>query len=90
MPPTDTDNPFISVSGIPRLTSGIPFDTLLEAYYKNHSAQIQNRYETHRETRNEKQKDKILAPDFSGFSIDPILEQLSRPDEYPGYVDPRN
>jgi hypothetical protein len=52
--------------------------------------QIQNRYKTHRETRNEQQKAKILAPDFSGFSIDPILERLVRPDAYPGYVDPRN
>ena len=31
MPPTDTNNPFTNVSGIPRSTSDNPYDAMLEA-----------------------------------------------------------
>jgi vesicle-fusing ATPase len=32
----------------------------------------------------------MLAPDFPGVSIDPILLRLSDPTVEPGYVDPRH
>lgn len=53
-------------------------------------AQIQLRYDTHRKARNEQQRAKLLAPDFSGFVIDPILFQLVNPQLFPGFADPRH
>ena len=53
-------------------------------------AQIQSRYQTHRLTRNAQQKSHMLAPDFPGVNIDPILLRLENPSIEPGYVDPRN
>lgn len=53
-------------------------------------AQIQDRYSTHRTTRNAQQKTKMLAEGFPGVSIDPILLRLSDPSIEPGYVDPRH
>jgi len=53
-------------------------------------AQIQLRYDTHRKTRNEQQRAKLLAPDFSGFVIDPILFRLVNPRQFPGFADPRH
>ena len=105
MSPTDTNNAFTDLSGAVSSRSDNPYDALIEAcandsvslpLYFNKSkqliveAEIQIRYKTHRETRNEQQKAKILAPGFSGFNIDPILEKLVNPDAYPGYIDPRN
>lgn len=52
--------------------------------------EIQIRYHTHREARNEQQRTKLLASDFSGFMIDPVLEKLIDSDANPGYIDPRN
>lgn len=52
--------------------------------------QIQSRYSTHRESRNAAQKLKLLAPDFSGVMIDPILLRLEDPSIEPGFVDTRN
>ncbi|GME41275.1 RNA ligase/cyclic nucleotide phosphodiesterase [Neofusicoccum parvum] len=35
-------------------------------------------------------KEKLLAPDFAGVMVDPILLRLEDPSVEPGYVDPRN
>jgi hypothetical protein len=51
---------------------------------------MQARYATHRVTRNAQQKAKILAPDFEGLLIDPILQKLEDPTINPRYEDPRN
>ncbi|MCJ1251825.1 transport between ER and Golgi ATPase protein [Trapelia coarctata] len=53
-------------------------------------AQVQLRYDTHRKIRNEQQRAKLLAPDFSGFVIDPILFQEVTPRQFPGFTDPRH
>lgn len=53
-------------------------------------AQIQARYSTHRATRNAQQETKLLAPDFSGVTLDPILQRLYDPTIEPGYTDPRH
>ena len=53
-------------------------------------ARIQSRYEVHRQMRNNQQRAKLLAPDFSGVVIDPILEKLVYQSQHPGYVDPRH
>lgn len=44
----------------------------------------------HRESRNDQQKNKLLAPKFPGFIIDEVLHKLVNPETNPGYVDPRN
>jgi len=70
------------------------FDVLMDHDFSFHTdtiqAQIQLRYDTHRKTRNEQQRAKLLAPDFSGFVIDPILYQLVNPQLFPAFADPRH
>lgn len=51
---------------------------------------IQHFYQAHRQSRNEQQIASILDPGFPGWRIDPILQKLVDPKQYPGYVDPRN
>lgn len=52
--------------------------------------EMQTRYSTHREARNAAQKEKLLAPDFAGVMVDPILLRLENPSIEPGFVDTRN
>jgi len=51
---------------------------------------MQARYSTHRTTRNGQQKEKLLAKDFSGLIIDPILLRLEDQTIEPGFTDPRH
>lgn len=53
-------------------------------------AEIQNRYATHRETRARQQKEKLLAPDFPGVTIDTILKRIEDPTIEPGFKDWRH
>ena len=69
--------------------SSLTYNSMLEACSQD-PLQIQQRYQIHREARNEQQKAKLLSPDFSGFSIDPVLEKLLNKKANPGYFDPRN
>jgi vesicle-fusing ATPase len=55
-----------------------------------YQAQVQDRYTKHRATRNDQQKAKMLAKDFIGVNIDPILLRLTDPTIEPGYQDPRH
>lgn len=82
-------NVFADLSGTSNSTTENPYDALLEAC-KQEPKQIQLRYQTHRETRNDQQKSKLTSPDFSGFIIDEVLHKLVNPEINPGYVDPRN
>jgi hypothetical protein len=52
--------------------------------------QIQSRYTLHRTNRNAQQRAKLLSPDFAGVTPDEILAKLEKPEEYPGYEDPRH
>jgi len=52
--------------------------------------QIQERYEVHRTTRNQQQKEKILSPHFEGWVLDDVLTKLDGPRRDPHFVDPRN
>jgi vesicle-fusing ATPase len=56
-------------------------------YKKQH--QIQTRYTTHRVTRNEQQKAKILDPSFSAWTLDPILAKLDGPNKNADFADER-
>ncbi|KAH7058795.1 RNA ligase/cyclic nucleotide phosphodiesterase [Macrophomina phaseolina] len=76
-------------SGIDMTAFANPYDALIAAS-KDDPKQIQSRYSTHREARNAAQKEKLLAPDFSGVMIDPILLRLEDPSIEPGFVDTRN
>ena len=89
MSKTAEDNIFTDLSGSSTATHGNPYNSMLEACNQD-PQQIQQRYQTHRETRNEQQKAKLLSSDFVGFSIDPILEKLINKEANPGYIDPRN
>jgi len=52
--------------------------------------EVQMRYQTHRQTRNEQQKQKLLSSEFEGFNIDQTLAKLLDAPGHPGFVDPRN
>lgn len=82
-------NVFKDLSGSFKTVQGNPYDSMLDACNQN-PQQIQQRYQIHREARNSQQKAKLLSPEFSGFSIDPVLERLINKEANPGYVDPRN
>ncbi|KAJ6578228.1 RNA ligase/cyclic nucleotide phosphodiesterase, partial [Mycena capillaripes] len=66
-----------------------PYDALISAP-NDDPVRIQERYSTHRDTRNAQQKAKFLAADFAGVMPDPILQRLEDPSIEPGYVDPRH
>jgi len=66
-----------------------PYDALIEAC-ENDPKQIQERYATHRTTRNGQQRAKFLGPDFPGLILDTILQKREDPTIEPGYIDPRN
>ncbi|KAF2147528.1 uncharacterized protein K452DRAFT_314659 [Aplosporella prunicola CBS 121167] len=66
-----------------------PYDALLTVS-KNDPKQLQVHYEKHRVSRNEQQKAKLLAPEFEGVVVDPILKRLEDPTIEPGFVDPRH
>ncbi|MCJ1483808.1 transport between ER and Golgi ATPase protein [Schaereria dolodes] len=85
----DSINNFEDLSGMTPSSTDNPYDALIRAC-SNDSASIQSCYDTHRRTRNHQQRTELLAPDFSGIIIDPILEKLAQPKKYPGYVDPRH
>lgn len=53
-------------------------------------AQIQSRYQTHRSTRNAKQKAGLLSAEFSGFSLDPVLYKIVNKPQDPDSIDTRN
>ena len=51
---------------------------------------IQERYTTHRTTRNVQQKEKILDGDFKGWILDEHLVKLDGPRKDVSYIDPRH
>lgn len=77
---------FTDLSGPTTATFDNPYNAMLEGCNQD-PRQIQQRYKTHREARNEQQKAKLLSPTFTGFLIDPILDKLRHDSSY---VDPRN
>ncbi|KAF2455322.1 RNA ligase/cyclic nucleotide phosphodiesterase [Lineolata rhizophorae] len=87
--PVHTSNTFEDFSGITSSSSDNPYDALIDAS-QNDPVQIQARYSTHRSMRNAQQKAKLLAPDFDGVQIDPVLLRLSDSSVEPGYADPRH
>lgn len=52
--------------------------------------QIQARYDTHRTTRAKQQKEKLLAADFPGVTVDNILKRIEDPTDETGFEDPRH
>ncbi|KAJ5489611.1 RNA ligase/cyclic nucleotide phosphodiesterase [Penicillium diatomitis] len=66
-----------------------PFNVLINDSHDD-PTQIQARYETHRVNRNAQQREKILADDFPGWTLDTILQRLDGPAKEEGFVDPRN
>ncbi|KXT02104.1 hypothetical protein AC578_6667 [Pseudocercospora eumusae] len=66
-----------------------PYHDLIESC-NDDPMKIQDRYNTHRVNRNAQQKQKLLAKDFPGVTIDEILMKLENPDKYSDYEDPRH
>ncbi|KAI9889869.1 MAG: transport between ER and Golgi ATPase protein [Vezdaea aestivalis] len=82
-------NPITDLSGLTSKEGGNPYDALIEAS-NNAAPSVQARYETHRTTRNQQQRAKLLAQDFPGVTLDPVLRRLQFPDIEPGFVDERH
>ncbi|TVY73223.1 hypothetical protein LSUE1_G008142, partial [Lachnellula suecica] len=85
----DARNEFEDLSGVDITAYGNPYDALIEAC-QDDPANLQARYETHRSTRNDQQRAKLLSSDFSGLILDPILQKLTDPYIEPKFKDPRN
>ncbi|KAK5119246.1 hypothetical protein LTR85_007860 [Meristemomyces frigidus] len=66
-----------------------PYEGLIEACQED-PAQIQARYDTHRTNRNTQQREKLLAADFPGVTVDGILAKLEDPTIEPGFKDWRH
>ena len=89
IPPHLASNPFQDLSGIDTSKFANPYNALLEAS-ENSLQNLQERYSTHRSTRNAQQKEKLLDPTFSGVIIDPILSQIEASESSePPFEDPR-
>ncbi|MCJ1321189.1 transport between ER and Golgi ATPase protein [Xylographa vitiligo] len=82
------ENAFVDLSGVSATTDN-PYDALIAASHDN-PAEIQKRYQAHRMARNEQQRSKLLAPDFSEVSIDPILYQLENRRMFSAFRDSRH
>ncbi|MCJ1477900.1 transport between ER and Golgi ATPase protein [Lambiella insularis] len=85
--PKVSDN-YVDYSGIMPLTKN-PYDALIDASRDN-PKEIQDRYQTHRLTRNAQQRTRLLDPGFSGVSVDPVLARLLNPEEFSDFKDPRH
>ncbi|KAL8952555.1 MAG: hypothetical protein Q9222_001545 [Ikaeria aurantiellina] len=86
---TENGNVFEDLSGTTGSVSENPYDALIETC-EDKPHEIQARYAKHRETRNGLQKQKFIAKDFPGVTIDPVLHKLVNPDQYPGFKDERD
>ncbi|QKX59063.1 uncharacterized protein TRUGW13939_06193 [Talaromyces rugulosus] len=78
----------LSGAATPVSDSDNPHQPLIEAA-NNDPLQIQERYSTHRTTRNGNQKTKILDQSFAGWTLDPILAKLDGPNKDPAFIDER-
>ncbi|KAL8708397.1 MAG: hypothetical protein Q9220_006687 [cf. Caloplaca sp. 1 TL-2023] len=81
----ENGNVFEDLSGAPGSSSQNPYDALIETCGDKPA-----RYARHRDTRNGLQRQKFLATDFSGVTIDPILQKLVNSDQHPAFRDERN
>ena len=88
-PPTMAHIAIEDLSGTTTPVTSNPYDGLITAT-KGDPAQLQARYQLHRTTRNDQQKEKILGPDFDGWILDEHLVKLDGFQKDPSYVDPRH
>lgn len=87
MPDAAASYTFQDHSGVPTSSKphSNPYQDLI-THCNDDPAQVQAKYATHREKRAEQQRQKLLADDFDGMVIDPILKNLVG---WPGFEDPR-
>ncbi|KAJ5900081.1 hypothetical protein N7495_004825 [Penicillium taxi] len=93
--PISVDNPFhllINEAQNEPVSNCDPTNKEIEYSFNDFDtqSQLQNRFELHRVTRNEQQKEKILSKDFPGWTLDDVLKRLDGPAKEEGFVDPRN
>ncbi|OQU94110.1 hypothetical protein CLAIMM_00519 isoform 2 [Cladophialophora immunda] len=80
---------FEDLSGTSTPVTANPFDGLINASHGDPKL-IQERYSTHRTTRNAQQREKILSDDFKGWILDEHLVKLDGPRKDISYIDPRH
>ncbi|KIW77463.1 hypothetical protein Z517_09909 [Fonsecaea pedrosoi CBS 271.37] len=80
---------FEDLSGSSTPVTANPFDGLINACHGEPKL-IQERYATHRTTRNAQQREKILSDDFKGWILDEHLVKLDGPRKDLSYIDPRH
>ncbi|EXJ56486.1 hypothetical protein A1O7_06830 [Cladophialophora yegresii CBS 114405] len=80
---------FEDLSGTSTPATPNPYDGLIIAC-NGDPRLIQERYATHRLTRNAQQKEKILGDDFRGWVLDEHLVKLDGPQKDASYIDPRH
>ncbi|KAL8931831.1 MAG: hypothetical protein Q9216_007055 [Gyalolechia sp. 2 TL-2023] len=85
---SENGNVFEDLSGISSNSTNNPYDALIEAC--GTPMEIQARYALHRDTRNTTQRQKFVNKDFTGVIVDPILDKLVNPEQYPDFSDERH
>ncbi|KAG5926304.1 hypothetical protein E4U42_003451 [Claviceps africana] len=86
---TDASNRLQDLSGLTLQPGENPYAALINACHDD-PKEIQLLYSVHRTKRNAQQRDKFLAPDFEGLSIDQTILKLERPHLEPGFRDERH
>ncbi|KAG5937914.1 hypothetical protein E4U53_008114 [Claviceps sorghi] len=88
-PDTDASNRLQDLSGLTLQPGENPYAALIDACHDD-PKEIQLLYSVHRTKRNAQQRDKFLASDFAGLSIDQTILKLERPHLEPGFRDARH
>ncbi|GAB0138524.1 hypothetical protein EsDP_00006757 [Epichloe bromicola] len=88
-PDADASNRLEDLSGLVLQPGENPYAAFIKACHDD-AKEIQSLYSVHRTKRNAQQKNKFLATDFKGLSIDQVILKLERPHLEPGFRDERN
>ncbi|KAG6001430.1 hypothetical protein E4U43_001315 [Claviceps pusilla] len=85
----DASDRLQDLSGLTLLPGENPYAALINACHDD-PKEIQLLYSVHRTKRNAQQREKFLAADFNGLSIDQTILKLERPHLEPGFRDERH
>ncbi|KAG6009061.1 hypothetical protein E4U21_003393 [Claviceps maximensis] len=86
---TDASGRLHDLSGLALQPGENPYAALIDACHDD-PQEIQLLYSVHRTTRNAQQKERFLASDFKGLSVDQTILKLERPHLEPGFRDERH
>ncbi|KAG5998693.1 hypothetical protein E4U54_002138 [Claviceps lovelessii] len=85
----DASDRLQDLSGLTLLPGENPYAALIDACHDD-PKEIQLLYSVHRTRRNAQQRERFLAADFNGLSIDQTILKLERPHLEPGFRDERH